>query len=78
MVNWKETTIGKPVNGVGREIDYDAKPVTSLPMYCRQELDMNGDFLGQWKDLPEKDKADLKEAALAEIKAHNVPMDIKK
>ena len=35
--------------------------------YLKTELDVNGDFLDEWKRLDEKDKAELKEWAEQEM-----------
>lgn len=73
MTNWKNTTIGKSQGGVGMDVDYAAKPVTSVLAYCRSELTKSGDFMREFKGLDPDTKAWFKAAAVEEIKANNVP-----
>ena len=73
MSNWKNTTIGKSQGGVGMDVDYAAKPVTSVLAYCRNELNKNGDFMKEFKGLDDGTKAWYRSAAREEIDANNVP-----
>ena len=73
MANWKNTTIGKSQGGVGLDVDYSAKPVTSVLSYCRNETTKNGDFMKEFKGLDDSTKAWYRVAAAEEIKANNVP-----
>ena len=63
---------GKMFNGVGKDMDY-SQGTTPL-MYCRYELDKGGDFMKEWKSLSEKDKADLREAAIKEMNTFGIPV----
>ena len=73
MTNWKNTTIGKSIAGVGLDVDYAAKPVTSVLSYCRNETTKNGDFMKEFKGLDDGTKAWYRSAAREEIDANNVP-----
>ena len=49
-------------------------PVTGIK-YLRRELDIDNDFLSEWRRLSQKDKDELKEYAAEEIKSKEVKDD---
>lgn len=62
--------------GAGREKSYTSP--TSPLVYLRHEVDLNGDFMEEWKKLDDTTKEWYRAAALAEMEANNIPVQGKK